>query len=338
MMKPIMTETSIKYNKTVIALGMFDGMHLGHRALIGRAAEIARREGLQSMVYTFENHPGALFGAAVPLLSTPDERREAMESMGIDRAEFAVFDRAMAEMSPAAFAAMLAERYRPHTLVAGFNYTFGHRAAGTVEDLRALGTRYGFAVHREEPVMDGGQPVSSTRIRAMLAEGDAEGAARLLGRPYGFTGPVVRCRHIGTSLGFPTANLAPPPGKLLPRPGVYVSRAVTPAGGISRRHQSRGQSHRRGQGDHHRDPYSRFSRGPLRKDPHGGIPRLSPPGTEIPLPGSSGGADREGCGGKPEGLGNASCIMHNYRTKRCCDPRLFQKEKWLMPQAWAFSS
>jgi len=225
-----MTETSRKTDRTVIALGMFDGMHLGHRALIGRAAEIARREGLQSMVYTFENHPGGLFGAGVPLLSTPAERRKAIGDMGIDRVEFAVFDRAMAEMPPEDFAAMLAEQYRPHTLVAGFNYTFGHKAAGTVADLRAFGARYGFAVHREEPVMDEGQPVSSTRIRAMLLDGDAEGAARLLGRPYGFTGTVIRCRHIGTSLGFPTANLAPPEGKLLPRSGVYVSRAVTAEG------------------------------------------------------------------------------------------------------------
>lgn len=217
-------------SETVIALGMFDGVHRGHQALLREAAAIAQAEGLTSMVYTFENHPMAFFGRPLSLLATNAERRAAMEACGIERVVAAPFDAAMARMTPDEFLTMLMEAYRPHTLVAGFNYTFGHKGVGTVEMLMERGPRYGFSVCRESAVLDADEPISSTRIRKMLLAGDAASAARLLGRPYALAGPIVRSRHIGTSLGFPTANLTPPREKLLPKPGVYASRAHTEAG------------------------------------------------------------------------------------------------------------
>lgn len=208
-----------------IALGMFDGVHMGHRALLSRTVQIAAAQGWESVVYTFSNHPRSLFGRDDKLLSTERERRAAMEQLGLMRIEMEHFDRELAMHSPAAFIDMLLERYAAREFVVGFNYTFGQGSQGTPETLRALGDAHGFLVHVLPPVLYAGAPVSSTRIRQLIETGEMEPANAMLCAPYALTGTVVRNRRIGTGIGFPTANIEPPADKVLPCTGVYVSTA-----------------------------------------------------------------------------------------------------------------
>ncbi len=210
---------------TAIALGMFDGMHIGHCALISRMVDIARNNSLTSMVYTFSNHPMGVFATAPKVLSTVEERLAMMRALGVERVEMVTFDRALADMSPEDFAKMLVERYDVKAVVAGFNYTFGKAGAGKEDELRRLGEELGFSVEVLPPVLFLGSPVSSTRVRKALESGDAAGALDMLGHPYRLDGRVLANRHIGREMGFPTANLEPTGDKLLPKAGVYATVA-----------------------------------------------------------------------------------------------------------------
>lgn len=166
----------------VVALGTFDGMHIGHRAVVARAVEIARARGWRAVVYTFENHPRSVFGKAPRLLMSADERRRAMLEMGVDEVDMLLFDRQMAELSPHDFLARLRSRYDVRAVVAGSDYTFGHRGAGTIETLKREGERSGFAVHEIPFVMLDGEKVSSTRIREAIERGDESSAKEMLGK------------------------------------------------------------------------------------------------------------------------------------------------------------
>ena len=219
-----MSETS-KKPRSVLALGMFDGVHLGHRALIRQAAEAARRLGAEAVAFTFTDAPGKLLHLPVISLSTPAQRVSWLKEAGADRVDMVDFTQAFADLSPEAFVGYLQERYDVAALAAGFNYTFGRYGAGTAETLKQLGAEHGFPVLIAEPVLLDGEPVSSTRIRARISEGAMEAAEALLGRPYTLTGSVVSARHIGHTLGYPTANLETGE-QLLPRDGVYATYAV----------------------------------------------------------------------------------------------------------------
>jgi len=215
---------------TVIALGMFDGMHMGHQALISRAVELGRQHDLLSMVYTFYNHPMEVFAKAPVLLSTPEQRRTLMLEMGVDIVEMPVFDEPTAHMPPEDFASLLAEKYRAKWVVAGYNYTFGYKGAGDVALLSRLGAHLGFEVCMMQPVEYQEAPVSSSRIRKAIEQGSMELAHAMLKRPYSLQGRVGEHRHIGRTLGFPTANLLPEAGRALPLPGVYATIAKTTEG------------------------------------------------------------------------------------------------------------
>ena len=169
--------------KYVIALGFFDGIHLGHQALLRRTVERGQERRLRPAVFTFDRSPReAVTGQPVALLTTPEERRAIIRALfPIETVIVAPFDRAMMTMDWRDFVDMLAEKYRAGWLVAGHDFRFGHRNAGTPELLRQRSAELGLGCDIVEAVKIGGEPVGSTRIRALLERGDREGAARLLG-------------------------------------------------------------------------------------------------------------------------------------------------------------
>lgn len=211
----------------VAALGFFDGVHRGHQAILQKAAGLAAEKGLESAAVTFENHPRGYVLGRAPELIVPFSRRYALlQQAGAQLVVALTFDQQMAETAPEEFAAMLRERYRVETVVCGENYRFGSRAAGTPELLRQLG----FETHVVPPVLYGQKPVSSTWIRECVREGKVGLARRLLGRPFQLEGPVSHGFQVGRKLGFPTVNVMPEAGMLLPRRGVYVTEVALEQG------------------------------------------------------------------------------------------------------------
>jgi len=217
---------------TVVALGVFDGVHLGHRAILETARERGRRTGLEALACTFDPHPLEVLEperAPAPL-ATLEERLALIAELGLDATVVVAFTPELARMEPEAFVKdVLVGRLRAREVVLGFNHTFGRGARGDARLLRALGERLGFAVHVMPPLVVDGQPVSSSAIRAALEQGDVERARRYLGRPYALAGEVVAGAGRGRALGVPTANLRPERPVLLPR-GVYAAHAETGAG------------------------------------------------------------------------------------------------------------
>ena len=210
--------------RSVLALGMFDGVHLGHQALLRQAAEAARALDACTVAFTFTDAPGKLLHLPMTSLSTPEQRKRWLEAAGADRVDMVDFTRDFADLSPEAFIDYLQVRYDVAALAAGFNYSFGKYGAGTAETLKKLGEKRGFRVLIAEPVQVDGEPVSSSRIRALVSEGKMEAARVLLGRPYTLTGTVVSARNIGHTLGYPTANVETGE-QLLPPDGVYATLA-----------------------------------------------------------------------------------------------------------------
>lgn len=208
----------------VLVLGMFDGVHRGHQALLMAGVELAEETGLPLNVCTFEPHPMQVLRpeSAPPLLTTLTERARLMADFGVDNLCILHFDRETAAQSPEAFMAALVRDYQPRHVVCGFNYTFGHRGAGNGENLRAYGAEHGFDVTIVPEVVLGGDTVSSTRIRGLLQQGHIHEATRLLGHSYTLSGRVMDGKHIGRTMGYPTANVGIPEGKALPAYGVYA--------------------------------------------------------------------------------------------------------------------
>jgi len=195
---------------SVVCIGAFDGLHLGHRALVRRAAARARELGLPAVAVSFEPLPREFFGrhAPPPRLSLPRAKIEGLHALGADLVGLLRFDARLSAMSAEEFVeAVLVRRLRAREVWVGPEFRFGHRRAGDIALLRAGGARHGFEAHELEPVLLDGERVSSTRIRGALAAGDFAAAARLLGKPYSVAGRVVRGRQLGRTLGYPTANL-----------------------------------------------------------------------------------------------------------------------------------
>ena len=213
--------------ETAIAFGMFDGVHLGHRKLIETTCREAEKRGLTSMVFTFSNHPLSIIAPdrIPPQLNTEEEKLTDLESCGVSSVLLRTFDREFADLSADAFIHRIVKTLHPRVFVIGFNYTFGARGCGRAEDMRELGRELGIDTCIVDRVQLEGETVSSSRIRAALAEGNAALANTMLGHPYRITGTVERGKHLGRTLGFPTANLAFPSTKLIPKYGVYACRA-----------------------------------------------------------------------------------------------------------------
>lgn len=200
---------------TVIAIGSFDGVHRGHRALLARVVEEAAALGAVPAVLTFEPLPRELLfpERAPPRLSTLSAKLHAFAEAGIGIAYICRFTRAFASLTAEDFAARLRRLHGARRVLVGKDFRFGARRAGDVAFLAAQGARLGFEVETLPTVADGDDRVSSTRVREALSAGDLALAARLLGRPYTVCGRVVHGAKLGRNLGFPTANIALPPGR-----------------------------------------------------------------------------------------------------------------------------
>ena len=226
-MKLLTHERQWRGGETVVAFGMFDGVHEGHARLMRTANELAALHDLTSVVYTFSSHPMATFAPdrVPPQLETRSEKVRTIAQLGVDVAVLRPFDRAYAALSPEEFVRSFAEALHPRHVVSGFNYSFGCKGAGKAEDMIRLGKAFGFETHVVPEVQIGGLPVSSTRIRAAVGEGDMEEAEKLLGRPYALCGVVEHGKQLGRRLDFPTANLRWDRSKALPPKGVYAALA-----------------------------------------------------------------------------------------------------------------
>ena len=211
-------------NKCIICLGMFDGVHAGHQALIREAVRMAAGE-RPVVAFTFSNHPAELFSGQVSCLSRNAQRERWLKENGADEVWMVPFTREFAALSPETFLTELLSRRPAAGLVAGFNYTFGAGGAGTAGTLFRFGEKLGYRASIVPPVMFEGEPVSSTRIREALRAGRLEKAEEMLTRPYTLTGPVTGNRRIGRRLGFPTANTETG-NMVLPPDGVYASRVL----------------------------------------------------------------------------------------------------------------
>lgn len=213
--------------ETAVAFGMFDGVHLGHRKLIETNCREAEKRGLTGMVFTFSNHPLSIITPEqIPLqINTTEEKIADLESCGVSAVILRPFDREFAGLSAEAFVERIALTLHPRLFVIGFNYTFGAHGCGRAEDMQRLGKTYGIDTCIVDRVHLAGDTVSSSRIRAALAEGQIDLANTMLGRPYRISGVVERGKHLGRTLGFPTANLSFPDGKIIPRYGVYACTA-----------------------------------------------------------------------------------------------------------------
>lgn len=212
---------------SVVALGAFDGIHLGHRAILGTAVSRARARGAQAVACTFDRHPMEVLQperAPVPI-TTLAERLDLIGETGVDVTLVLPFTPALAAIEAEAFIKdVVVGRLAAQEVVVGFNHTFGRGARGSAETLRSLGERIGFLTEVVPPFLVDGIPVSSSEIRAALKEGDVVRAARYLGRPYSIAGVVTRGAGRGRTLGFPTANVGPERPLLVPI-GVYACRA-----------------------------------------------------------------------------------------------------------------
>lgn len=210
----------------VVALGNFDGVHLGHQAVLRRAVEEGRRRGMRVIAATFDPHPRAVLwpGKQPGLLTTLELRRETLVRYGVDEVCTIRFDKVLSKKSPEEFVGeVLVGELGAEVVVVGENFRFGHRAAGDVRRLGELMKSHGgAAVGVEIRGGDGGGEISSTRIRELLAEGDVRGASRLLGRRYVLRGEVVAGDGRGRSIGFPTANVLPDLELVVPARGVYA--------------------------------------------------------------------------------------------------------------------
>ena len=226
-MKLLTHERQWRGGETVVAFGMFDGVHEGHARLMRTANELAALHDLTSVVYTFSSHPMATFAPdrVPPQLETRSEKVRTIAQLGVDVAVLRPFDRAYAALSPEEFVRSFAEALHPRHVVIGFNYSFGCKGAGKAEDMIRLGKAFGFETHVVPEVQIDGLPVSSTRIRAAVSAGDMEEAEKLLGRPYALCGVVEHGKQLGRRLDFPTANLRWDRSKALPPKGVYAARA-----------------------------------------------------------------------------------------------------------------
>ena len=213
----------------VLALGFFDGVHLGHGGLLKKTRQVANRLGLPAAALTFDTHPDTLvFGAKVPLLNTPEERKYLMQSLyGIDQVLTLHFDRATMEQPWQEFVRKtLVQKYRAAHVVCGHDYRFGAGGRGTPEKLAEECARLGLGFDCIPEIRLEGQTVSSTLIRSLLEGGETAKAVRFLGHPHILTGTVISGRHLGRTLGIPTANLSVSEGILVPKFGVYAARAV----------------------------------------------------------------------------------------------------------------
>lgn len=212
------------WGRSVVTIGVFDGVHRGHQAIVARAAALAHEGGLRAVIITFDPHPDEVVrpGSHPPLLSTPKRRAELLSGLGADAVIVLPFTLELSRMSPDEFVhSVLVDRLHAAQVIVGENFRFGHKARGDVQLLQELGEKYDFSAEGV-PLVANGETISSTSIRERLGEGEVVAAAEALGRPHRVEGVVVRGHQRGRALGFPTANLEALPYTAIPADGVYA--------------------------------------------------------------------------------------------------------------------
>jgi riboflavin kinase/FMN adenylyltransferase len=217
------------WGRSVVTIGVFDGVHKGHQQIIGHAVKRAGELGVRSVVVTFDPHPSEVVrpGSHPAMLTEAARKAELIEALGVDVLCVIPFTADFSHKSAEAFVHdMLVEQLHASLIVVGENFRFGHKAAGDVELLQRLGRTFGFSVEGAPLVSDEGTVFSSTYIRACVAAGDVAAAARALGRSHRLDGVVVRGDQRGRELGFPTANLLTTAYAAIPADGVYAAWMV----------------------------------------------------------------------------------------------------------------
>ena len=204
-----LTEITKKYPRPAVALGMFDGVHIGHASIIKRAVELARLNNGTSMVFTFSNHPLSILNPEREPLAIGSKllRRKIVKSLGVDVMIELAFTKEFSRISPEDFLALLEERIAPLYVVTGQNFTFGKLGKGNGRMLIREGINYGFTAEICPTITADKKTVSSTRIRELIAQGDLKSVNELLGRSFSYVAKVVHGDKRGRKLGFPTANL-----------------------------------------------------------------------------------------------------------------------------------
>jgi len=213
------------WGRSVVTIGEFDGVHRGHQRIVERARAAASSLGLPVVVITFDPHPDEVIrpGSHPPLLGTARRRSQLLAMLGADAVFVLPFTLEFSRLGPDEFVrAVLVDRLHAARVVVGENFRFGHKAAGDVALLSELGEKYDFTAQGVALLAEDGVTISSTGIRAKLADGDVAGAAHDLGRPHRVEGVVVRGQQRGRALGFPTANLETMPHTAIPADGVYA--------------------------------------------------------------------------------------------------------------------
>jgi riboflavin kinase/FMN adenylyltransferase len=219
-------EVPENFGPSVVTIGNFDGVHIGHRQIMRRVVALAREKGCTPAVLTFDPHPARVLAPdrAPKLLMTIDQRLRAMEAEGIEAVFLIPFSLEFAKMTPEEFAErILAGNLKARVVLVGKDFRFGYRQAGNLDTLRALGERFGFRLEVVAGIARRGERVSSTAIRKLIVDGSVSRACRMLGTPFALEGPVVKGQGIGSKKTVPTLNLAPE-NEVLPKTGVYVTR------------------------------------------------------------------------------------------------------------------
>ncbi len=215
----------VQNSNNYIALGSFDGLHVGHLSLIYKVVEVAQKNSGKSMVFTFKNHPRAFINKenAPKLLMSNERKIELLENNKVDIVCFKEFNDEFMQITPKEFIEYLIFTYNAKGFVVGFNFKFGYKNLGDVELLRELQNEYGYELCVMEPCTYKNEVISSTRIRKALESGEVSDAYEMLNIPYSLSGEVVHGRQIGRTIGFPTANLKYDEKFVLPKIGVYYT-------------------------------------------------------------------------------------------------------------------
>lgn len=212
---------------TVLAIGVFDGVHVGHQHILDRLKDAASQEGMLSGVLTFINHPRTVItqGVCVKLITSVEDKLALLENAGVDIVLPLTFDVGLSHLRAHEFVELLQGRLNMAGLVMGHNFVMGYQREGTPETLAAIGREKGFSTTVVDAVSIDGERVSSTAIREAVSAGDMKKASRFLGRPFALQGRVVTGNARGRTLGFPTANLDIHTDRLIPRDGIYATWA-----------------------------------------------------------------------------------------------------------------
>ncbi|KOA20880.1 riboflavin biosynthesis protein RibF [Clostridium homopropionicum DSM 5847] len=213
------------YDKTYIALGSFDGLHMGHLSLINKTIELAKENNIKSMVFTFKNHPLTVINSdiAPKLIISNDEKTRLLKNLGIDILNYAEFNNKFMKISPEDFICNLIKHYNAKGFVVGFNYRFGYKNLGDVDLLQSLSEKYNFHTYIVKPVKVNGEVISSSKIRHLISEGDITKANYFLTRPFMLEGKVIKGKQLGRKINFPTINLDYDKSIVLPKGGVYFT-------------------------------------------------------------------------------------------------------------------